>query len=94
MYHAFTSQTNLKHNSWKTATYSQFTSNLLKELEATNIPNLDSDITKTKINHRTKQLKNKLKTNYLDIFQERISQLRNCMDTKFSIYSKLKNVYK
>jgi hypothetical protein len=30
----------------------------------------------------------------LDIFQERISQLRNCTDTKLSIYSKLKNVYK
>jgi hypothetical protein len=30
LYHALTSQTNLKHNSWKTATYSQFNSNLLK----------------------------------------------------------------
>jgi hypothetical protein len=94
LYHALTSQTNLKHNSWKTATYSQFTSNLLKELKASNIPNLNSDITKTKTNHLTKQLKDKLKTKYLDIFQERISQLRNCTDTKLSIYSKLKNVYK
>ena len=87
VYHALKSQENLKYNSNKSYTYTDFTDKLMEDI---NLPISQQIHNGKQLGNTSRLISNACKIGYSQIFHKTLSDIKSNPESKLSIYGKLK----